>query len=148
MRSSYGKVHTPIKLSVCLVIVLTSILILALYAAGQDVSTIRRDGTECTFRARILEKTTADKGPGLKPHSLVVQKTPTTDVKEKRMLVLVTKDTKIGYQVHGPRARWQDVAFKDLKEETHVVIKGLKVIEKEGDQEYIVVLATQIEFSE
>ena len=151
MRSLYMKVKKPIKISVCLVIVLSSILILALYGAGQDISTIRRDGTEYTFRARILEKTTVavDKqGHKLKQHILVVQKTPTTEVREKRILVLVTEDTKIGYQVHGSRPRWQYVTFNDLKEETHIVIKGFKVIEREGDQELIVVLATQIEFSE
>jgi hypothetical protein len=123
-------------------IILSSIVILSLCGAsqGQDISRIKQDGTECIFRARILEKT-GDK-------AMVVTKTPTTEVKEKRILVLVTKDTKIGYQVHGSNPRWQDVAFNDLKEETHVLIKGFKVVEKEGDQEYIVVLTTQIEFSE
>lgn len=154
MRSSYWKTTKPMKSSIF--IVLSSLVILSLCGAsqdisgtkqdggvGQDISRIKQDGTECTFRARILEKTGNKENPGL-----VVKKMPTTDVREKRILVLVTKDTKIGYQVHGPSPRWQDVAFNDLKEETHVLIKGFKVIEKEGDQELIVVLAEQIAFSE
>jgi hypothetical protein len=140
MRSSYWKTKKPMKISVS--IVLSSIVIVSLCGAGasQDISSIKQDGTECTFRARILEKT-GDK-------AMVVKKIPTTDVREKRILVLIAKDTKIGYQVHGPNPRWQDVAFNDLKEETHVLIKGFQVIEKEGDQEIIVVGATHIEFSE
>ena len=140
MRLSYWKAKRPMKSTVF--VILSSIVILSLCGAsqGQDISRIKQDGTECIFRARILEKT-GDK-------AMVVTKTPTTEVKEKRILVLVTKDTKIGYQVHGSNPRWQDVAFNDLKEETHILIKGFKVVEKEGDQEYIVVLTTQIEFSE
>ena len=140
MRLSYWEAKKPIKSSVF--IVLSSIVILSLCgpSQGQDISSIKRDGTECTFRARILEKTD-DK-------AMVVKKTPSTEDKEKRMLVLVTKDTKIGYQIHGSSPRWQYVAFDDLKEETHVLIKGFKVVEREGDQEYIGILATRIEFSE
>jgi hypothetical protein len=137
MRSSYWKAKKPMKWLVF--IVLSSIVIVSLCGA-QDISGIKQNGTECMFRARILEKT-GDK-------AMVVKKTPITDVKEKRILVLVIKDTKIGYQVHGSSPRWQDVAFNDLKEETHVLIKGFKMLEKEGDQEYIIVLATQIAFSE
>lgn len=143
MRSSAVKINKPVKISVCLVSVISSILFLALYCAGQDISRIKQEGAECTFRARILEKTDNQEHRGL-----VVEKTPTTDVKEKRMLVLVTKDTKIGYQIHGTRPKWQDVTFNDLKEEAHVLIKGLQVTEKEGEYEIIVVLATQIEPSE
>lgn len=141
MRSLYWKAKKPMKSSVF--IVLSSIVILFLCGASQDISRIKQDGTECTFRGRILEKTGDNENRGL-----VVKKIPTTDIREKRILVLVMKDTKIGYQVHGSRPRWQYVTFNDLKEETHIVIKGFKVIEREGDQELIVVLATQIEFSE
>lgn len=143
MRSLYWKAKKPMKSSVF--IVLSSIMILSLCGASMslDISRIKQDGTECTFRGRILEKTGDNENRGL-----VVKKIPTTDIREKRILLLVMKDTKIGYQVHGPKPRWQDVAFNDLKEESHVVIKGFKMIEREGDKELIVVLATQIEFSE
>ena len=94
MRSSAVKIHKPIKISVCLVSIISSILFLALYCTGQDISRIKEEGTECAFRARILVKDTENLG-------LFVKKTPTTDVKERSMFVLVTKDTKIGYQVHG-----------------------------------------------
>jgi hypothetical protein len=140
MRLSYCEAKKPIRSSIF--IVLSSIVILSLYGAseGQDISRIKQDGTECKFRARIIEKTDAK--------AMVVTKTPTTEDKEKRILVLATRDTKIGYQIHGSSPRWQYVAFNDLKEETHVLIKGFKVVEQEGDHEYIVVLATQIEYSE
>lgn len=140
MRSSYWKTTKPMKSSVFIVLLSIVILSLCGVSQGQDISRIKQDGTECKFRARILEKT-GDK-------AMVVKKTPITDVKENRILVLVITDTKIGYQVHGSSPRWKYVVFNDLKEETHVLIKGLKMLEKEGDQEYIIVLATQIEFSE
>jgi hypothetical protein len=143
MRLSAVKIHKAIKISVCLVGVISSILFLAFYCAGQDISQnisrIKQEGTEYAFRARIVEKTGDAVNRGL-----VVEKSPTTDVKEMRMLVLVTKDTKIGYQIHGTQPRWQDIPFNDLKEETHIRILGLKVTEKAGDQEIIVVLATLI----
>jgi hypothetical protein len=126
-------------------IVLSTTVLLSLLGASQDIQdllkNIRRYGTECTFRARILEKTD-DK------NSLVVQKTPANDVKEKRIYVLITRDTKIGYRVYGPNPTWKDLSYNKLKEENHVLIEGLKLIEKQDNQDIMFVEAKRIEPSE
>jgi hypothetical protein len=120
-------------------------MILSLLGASRDMQdllkNIRRYGTEYTFRARILEKTDDKQG-------LVVRKEPTLTVMERRIYVLITRDTKIGYRVHGPNPTWRDLSYNKLKEENHVIIYGLKIIEKEGDREIMCVEAKRIEPSE
>jgi hypothetical protein len=143
MRLFHWKPIKSIKISAY--IVMSAIVMLSVMGASQDIQdllkNIRRYGTECTFRARILEKTDDKNG-------LVVQKTPANDVKEKRIYVLITRDTKIGYQVYGPNPTWQALSYNKLKEENHVIIYGLKIIEKEGDRDIMFVEAKRIEPSE
>jgi hypothetical protein len=143
MQSFYGKPSKSVKISTC--IVLSVIVILSLLGASRDMQdllkNIRRYGTDYTFRARILQKTD-DK------NALIVRKEPTTTAMEKRIYVIITKDTKIGYQVHGASPRWKDLTYGKLKEESHVLIHGLKMIEKEAGQEIMCVEAKRIEPSE
>jgi len=143
MHPLYLKANKYVKISLC--IVLSSIAMLSLLGASQDIQdllkNIRRYGTEYTFRARILEKTD-DK------NALVVQKEPATTATEKRIYVIITKDTKIGYQVHGAYPMWKSLTYDKLKEESHVLIHGLKMIEKEAGHEIMCVEAKRIEPSE
>ena len=143
MRLFYWKPSKSMKISAY--IVLSAVVLLSLMGASQNMQellrNIRRYGTECTFRARILEKTD-DK------NSLVVQKTPASDAREKRIYVLITRDTKIGYRVYGPNPSWRDISYNKLKEENHVLIEGLKLIEKQGDRDIMFVEAKRIEPSE
>jgi hypothetical protein len=144
VHSLYWKANKYIKNSAF--IFCSSIVVLSLLGASQDIQNflkdIRQYGTECTFRARILEKTDDKNG-------LVVQKAPATDVREKRIYVLITRDTKIGYQVFYPQSTaWHNITYDDLKEENHVLINGLKMIEKEDNQEIMYVEAKRIELSE
>jgi hypothetical protein len=102
---------------------------------------IRRYGTEYTFRARILEKTDDKNG-------LLVQKAPATTVTEKNIFVLITRDTKIGYRVHGSNPTWKALSYNNLREENYVLIHGLKMTEKENGQDFMYVEAKRIEPSE
>jgi len=143
MHPLYWKANKYVKISLC--IVLSSIAMLSLLGASQDIQdllkNIRRYGTEYTFRARILEKTDDKNG-------LVVRKEPTTTVTEKNIFVLITRDTKIGYRVHGSNPTWKALTYAKLKEESHVLIYGLKMIEKTANQEIMCVEAKRIEPSE
>ena len=129
-------------------IVFSTIVILAIMGASQDsgdlLRKIRAHGTDYTFRARILEKIPENNMLNI----LVVQKAKAVNKKEKRIYVYVTKDTKIGYWVYSAQRTWQPLAFKNLKEEEHIVINGLKMIEKEDNEELIYVEAKRIEPSE
>jgi len=141
MHLLYGKANKKLKISV--VIVSSIIVILSLVGASQDIlqdilKDVRQHGTECTFRARILEKTDDKNG-------LVVQKTPATDAREKRIYVFITRDTKIGYRVYGPNPRWKALSFNDLREENPVLIYGLMIIDKEDVPETMYVEAKRIE---
>lgn len=143
MHPLFWKANKYIKILVF--IVFSSIAVFSLLGASQDIQDllkdIRQHGTECTFRARILEKTDNKDG-------LVVQKTPAADIREKRIYVFITKDTNIGYQVHGSSPTWKSLSYNELKEENHVLINGLKMIQKEDNQEIIYVEAKRIEPSE
>jgi hypothetical protein len=144
MHPLYGKTNKRLKISVA--IVFSAMVILSFVGASQDIlqdilKDIRQHGTECTFRARILEKTGDKSG-------LVVQKAPATDAREKRIYVFITRDTKIGYQVFGSTPTWKALSFNALREESYVLIHGLKIIDKEDDPETMYVEAKQIEPSE
>jgi hypothetical protein len=144
MHPLYGKANKQLKISV--VIVFSAIVILSLVGASQDIlqnilKDIRQHGTECKFRARILEKTDDKNG-------LVVQKAPATDAREKRIYVFITRDTKIGYQVFGPHPTWKSLSYNDLREENPVLIYGVMVIDKEDVPETMYVEAKRIEPSE
>ncbi len=142
MRSYCRKQSKYIMISAC--ICLSAIMILSLIGASQDVDLlkkIRLTGTECTLRTRILQKT-ADK------NELVVQKDPASTVTENRIYVFITRQTKIGYWVHGATPAWKALSYDDLKVKSHVLIQGLKIIEKEDDQDIMYVEAQRIEPSE
>jgi hypothetical protein len=143
MHSARYKPSKYVRISAC--ICLSAIVVLSLIGASQDIQellkNIRRYGTECTLRARILDKTDDKNG-------LLVQKAPATTVTEKRIYVFVTKQTKIGYWVHGASPTWKALSYDDLKVEEHVLIHGLKIIEKEDGQELLYVEAKRIEPSE
>ncbi|MCJ7547773.1 MAG: hypothetical protein MUP30_13310 [Deltaproteobacteria bacterium] len=143
MQSFHGKPNKAMKISAC--IILSAVAILSLMGASQDMQdllkNIRRYGTECTFRARILEKTDDKNG-------LLVQKAPASTVMEKRIYVLITRDTKIGYRVHGANPTWKALSYDNLREENYILIHGLKMTEKEGDQDSMYVEAKRIEPSE
>jgi hypothetical protein len=139
-------VMTIRKAVTCVIgIVFLTIMILAIIGASQDsqdvLKKIRVHGTDYTFRARILEKIPAE-------NMLVVQKTNAANEMEKRIYVLVTSETRIGYWVYGAQRAWQPLAFKNLKRKEHIVINGRKMTEREDGLELIYVEAKRIEPSE
>lgn len=140
MRLSYSwNASKPIKVSVC--IILASCMIVSLCGATYDKSKDNlRDGTKITFRGFILEKQD-DK------RVLVVEKRPSTDERDKRFYVLITRKTKIGYTVFGPTPYWKNVPYDHLKTEMTIVIKGLTVLGK-SNRDVIRVIAESIELVE
>ncbi len=142
MRSCRCKPSKYIRISAC--ICLSAIMVLSLIGASQDVDLlkkIRLKGTECTLRTRILEKTDDKNG-------LVVQKDPAPTVTENRIYVFITRQTKIGYWVHGASPTWKALSYDDLKVKSHVLIHGLKIIEKEDGEDMMYIEAKRIEPSE
>jgi hypothetical protein len=143
MRLSKWGLKKSIMTASCFV--LSAIMMLSIMGISQDtqdlLKTIRRYGTEYTFRARILDMAD-DK------NSMIVQKEPATTVVEKRICVLITRETQIGYWAYEPSPNWKVLSYKALKEEGHVLIHGLKMIEKGTDQDIMFVEAKRIEPTE
>lgn len=99
---------------------------------------IEKEGVACKFRARIvdIEKTPPDQ------KMLVVKEIRRTQAatKEKhvkKIYVLVTSDTLIGFE-------GSIMKFEDLRLDMGIEIQGLKVIEKQDEEENTVVLAKRI----
>jgi hypothetical protein len=137
--SYYWNAGKPIKVSVF--IVFASCMIVSLCGATYDMSRDNlRDGTEITLRGFILEKQDRER-------VLVVEKRPSTDEREKRIYIFITRKTKIGYTVFGPTQYWKNVPYDHLKIEMTVLIKGLKVLGK-NDRDIIRVKAESIELVE
>lgn len=119
-----------------LLIIACSAIVMISLCGFRDIISIRKkimqEGDQCNFEARIVE-TESHKGG----NTLVVEKKPVKEAIDKRIYVLVTGDTTIGYQKNS-------IKFKDLKVGMSIEIEGLKIVEKTSDQEMIVVYAKSI----
>jgi len=127
----YLKSSKPMKI---LLFICLSSFVLASLVGFRD---IKKEGVECKFRARIvdIEKPPPDQ------KVLVVKRIrrsqAATKAKQGKIYVLVTGDTLIGFADSG-------MTFEDLYLGMGIEIQGFKVIEKQDEEEYTVVLAKRI----
>jgi hypothetical protein len=113
-----------------LLLIFLSLLVIFLFGF-EDIT---REGVSCTFKARVIN--VEPPPPDSKvTNVLLVEKTPVAEAWEKRIYVLVTEDTIVG----GGTEKIISL------EGTVVLIKGIKKMQKEDDQEVIVVEANSIE---
>ncbi|MBW2040079.1 MAG: hypothetical protein JRI46_10915 [Deltaproteobacteria bacterium] len=121
----YPKIGKPIK--IYLLIVLSSILMISIFGFRD----INKEGVVFKFKARIIEKLTDQRG-------LVVEKTPITELREKRIFVLVTDKTIIGFKKRR-------VGLDDLQVGMSIVVVGTKVLEKVDNRKIMIVKAKKIQ---
>jgi hypothetical protein len=128
-----GAYLTMRKKSVQSPMLLIILLLLVIFLFGFE--DITREGVSCTCKARVIS--VEPPPPNTKVlNVLLVEKTPSTEALEKRIYVLVTEDTIVG------GGGTEEITSL---EGTVVLIKGIKKMEKEDDQEVIVVEANSIE---
>jgi len=111
----------------CVLFVLVSVLILPTSGFCND----REKTVAHGFKARVIENMAYQQS------ALIVEKTPAKKVIHKRILVLITDETKIGFGVNS-------IHPEDLAVGTSVVIKGDPRIEKAGDRSILIVEAHSI----
>jgi len=114
---------------VCFFVALSTVLLTSV--GFRDINT---EGDKVEFEARIIEISVEAK-------ALVVQRTPSRDRAQNRILVLVTEDTAIGCDDRRMR-------FDDLRFQQSVVITGLRVLEEVQGGKVIIVKAEKIELVE
>lgn len=139
-------------LRICFYCVLSLAVLFSIVGFRDSTSEeIKKDGVKCTFKARIIETVTDPKGRGLvvikkydiKKGSRRGDKGEKTEGTAKRIYVLVTDKTEIGYTADGGKKI--SINFNDLKIDMSVVIEGTSVLQKVDDQEIIIVWAKSIE---
>jgi hypothetical protein len=128
-----GAYLTMRKKSVQSPMLLIILLLLVIFLFGFE--DITKEGVSYTCKARVISVEPPPPDTALKViNVLLVEKTPSAEVLEKGMYVLVTEDT-----IGGGTEKIISL------EGTVVLIKGIKLLEKEDDQEVIVVVANSIE---
>ena len=140
------------SIRIFLYLIPVTLMMISLVGFRDITNEIVKEGVKCEFKARIVEIVTNERGQGL-----VVEKKPNIakrkgnklggkndkiETSNKRMYVLVTGETTIGYTIDGFKKAFMD--FEDLEVEMSVMIEGIKVLKTVDDQEIILVLAKNI----